>query len=248
MRLDRRVIAHRGLQRLYPENTRASVLAALEAGLDKVEIDIQLSADGVPVVHHDTDLGRMTGRSGDLRRLPWAHLARREASEPGRFGRHYRRERLCSLGALAQALARREGYSLFVELKEESLKPFGRERMLAAVAEALRPIQRRCVLISFDLPALALARRDTRFAVGLVARSLKQWRSPAAQALRAEWVFCDARWLPGSGSLKALFGRSRGAVYEVPQADRARALLARGARAIETFRADSLAQELGLFG
>jgi glycerophosphoryl diester phosphodiesterase len=246
-KLDRRVVAHRGLQRLYPENTRASVLAALDAGLDKVEIDVQLSADRVPVVHHDADLKRMTGKAGDLRRLPWARLQRLAAPEPGRFGRRYGAERLCPLKALALALARYDGYTLFVELKEESLRPFGRSAMLAAVAEALQPIQRRCVLISFDLAVLALARRDTRFPVGLVLRSWEQWASPPAKALRADWAFCDARLLPKAGGLKALFRRSRSAVYEVPQAERARALLGRGIDAIETFRADSLAQELALY-
>jgi glycerophosphoryl diester phosphodiesterase len=189
----------------------------------------------------------MAGRSADLRRLPWSRLAQMPVPEPGRFGRRYAGEKLCSLKALAQALTLYDGYTLFVELKEESLGPFGREAMLAAVAEALQPIQRRCILISFDLPVLALARRDTRFPVGLVLRSLKQWASPAAKALRADWAFCDARLLPKSGGLKPLFGASRSAVYEVPQADRARALLGRGIHAIETFRADSLAQELALY-
>jgi glycerophosphoryl diester phosphodiesterase len=247
MKLDPRVVAHRGLQRLYPENTRASVLAALDAGLDKVEIDVQLSADRVPVVHHDPDLRRMTGKAGDLRRKPWKELNAVAVPEPGRFGRRYAGEKLASLRQLALDLTLYEGYTLFVELKEESLKPFGRELMLAAVAEALQPIQHRCVLISFDLAVLQLARRDTKFPVGLVLRSWKQWASAPAKALACEWAFCDAKLLPKAGALKPLFRRSRSAVYEVPQADKARALLGRGISAIETFRADSLAQELALY-
>lgn len=242
------VVAHRGLQRLHPENTAASVLGALHAGLSQVEIDVQLSADGVPVVYHDAGLQRVSGRAGDLRRLPWARLRRTPAHEPGRFGRFHAHERICSLEQLAVALAAEPGLkTLFVELKEESLKPFGRARMLQACAEALRPIHRRCVLISFDLPVLALARRDTRFAVGPVLRSLAQLRSTALRALRPDWVFCDARLLPGQGPLRPLFGRARSAVYEVPEAPRARDLLKRGIHAIETFRSDSLLQELRAF-
>ena len=241
------VVAHRGLQRLYPENTRASVLAALDAGLTHVEIDVQLSADGVPVLHHDADLKRLSGRAGDLRRLPWSRLRRTPVPEPGRFGRRYAGLRLASLEQLASDLASRSGYTLFVELKEESLKPFGRERMLAAVAAALRPIHPRCVLISFDLPALGLARQTTRFPVGPVLRSLAQLRTAELKAMAPDWIFCSSTLLPRQGRLDRLFGRARGCVYEVPEAAKARALFSRGLSAVETFRSDTLVQELALY-
>jgi glycerophosphoryl diester phosphodiesterase len=236
------------LARIYPENTRASVIGALMTGLDKVEIDIQLSSDGVPVVLHDPTLDRLCGRSGDVRKLPWSTLKRFSAHEPGRFGRRFQAEKLSSLESLAQELAKIPGLkTLFVELKEESLFPFGRERMLQAVAEVLRPIHRRCVLISFDLDVLSLARQTTRFAVGPVLRSLKQLRSPQYQAMRPAWVFCNAKLLPRRGDLKVLFGRSKSCIYEVPDVAQARALLGRGITALETFKADTLAQELTLF-
>jgi glycerophosphoryl diester phosphodiesterase len=239
------VVAHRGLARIFPENTLESVLGALDAGLSAAEIDIQLSLDGVPVLQHDSDLKRMSGQAGDLRRLPFSKLERLRMSEPGRFGSRFH-GRLCSLARLAEALAQRTGYTLFVELKEESLKPFGRAFMLRAVAEALAPIRRRCVLISFDVEVLRLARDCTRFPVAPVLRSLGQW-SREARSMSPEWVFCDRKLLPEKGGLKALFGRSRLCVYEVPECAAALALLARGATAVESFRADSLAQELALY-
>jgi glycerophosphoryl diester phosphodiesterase len=240
------VVAHRGLARLFPENTLEAVLGAFDAGLSAAEIDIQLSADGVPVLQHDADLKRMTGKAGDLRRLPFAALKRLRMSEPGRFGRRFK-GRLTSLAGLSAALeGRRPAFTLFVELKEESLKPFGRAFMLQAVAEALAPIRKRCVLISFDREVLRLARETTRFPVAPVLRSLAQWRREA-RFLRPEWVFCDRHLLPKQGGLKALFGPARLCVYEVPEVAVARALLKRGVSAIETLRGDSLAQELALF-
>lgn len=240
------VIAHRGLARLYPENTAASVLGALRAGLEYVEIDIQLSQDGVPVLQHDADLGRMSGAVGDLRRMSFASLRRLRMPEAGRFGRRFRAEPLASLAGLARTLAAERSFTLFVELKEESLRHFGRARMVVAVAEALVPIHRRCVLISFDIACLRLVRATTRFPVGPV---LRTWAQGAGEVrgLRSEWVFCDKNLLPKSGPLGRAFGASRLAVYEVPEAEVARDLIKRGAAAIETFRADSLAQELALF-
>jgi glycerophosphoryl diester phosphodiesterase len=52
------IIAHRGLPRQHPENSLPGFAAALALGADGIELDVHLSADGVPVVHHDPHLGR----------------------------------------------------------------------------------------------------------------------------------------------------------------------------------------------
>jgi glycerophosphoryl diester phosphodiesterase len=49
------VLAHRGANRLAPENTEAAMVAALDRGADGVELDVHRSADGVLVVRHDAD-------------------------------------------------------------------------------------------------------------------------------------------------------------------------------------------------
>ncbi len=55
------VTAHRGGHRQAPENTAAAVREAIAAGAQYVEIDVQLSKDGVLVVTHDSDFSRMAG-------------------------------------------------------------------------------------------------------------------------------------------------------------------------------------------
>lgn len=47
------LVAHRGCAARYPENTLAAVAAALQEGACCVEVDVQLSADRVPVLMHD---------------------------------------------------------------------------------------------------------------------------------------------------------------------------------------------------
>jgi glycerophosphoryl diester phosphodiesterase len=49
-------IGHRGAPREYFENTMASFRRAVELGADAIELDIHVSSDGVPVVHHDPTL------------------------------------------------------------------------------------------------------------------------------------------------------------------------------------------------
>ena len=55
------VVAHRGAAGHAPENTLASIEAAIEMGADSVEIDVQETADGVVVVIHDSDLMKIGG-------------------------------------------------------------------------------------------------------------------------------------------------------------------------------------------
>jgi len=55
------IIAHRGASSHAPENTLAAFRAAIDSGADGVEFDVQLAADGVPVVIHDTTLKRTAG-------------------------------------------------------------------------------------------------------------------------------------------------------------------------------------------
>lgn len=57
-------IAHRGASRYAPENTMAAFDMALEQGTRFVELDVQLTADGVPVVHHDDSLARTVRAAG----------------------------------------------------------------------------------------------------------------------------------------------------------------------------------------
>jgi glycerophosphoryl diester phosphodiesterase len=60
------VTAHRGAKVSAPENTMAAFRAAMEAGADYIELDVQHTRDGQIVVLHDADFMRM---GGDLRKI-----------------------------------------------------------------------------------------------------------------------------------------------------------------------------------
>lgn len=64
-------LAHRGYHdaaKGRPENSRAAILAAVQAGYG-IEIDLQLSADEEVMVFHDYHLERLTGQTGSVRQL-----------------------------------------------------------------------------------------------------------------------------------------------------------------------------------
>jgi glycerophosphoryl diester phosphodiesterase len=61
---------HRGARGLYPENTIEGFEAASRLGFRSFEVDIAVTRDGVPVLHHDPHLNPDTARTGDGAWLP----------------------------------------------------------------------------------------------------------------------------------------------------------------------------------
>ena len=56
--------AHRGFSGRYPENTMLAFRKALEAGVDGIELDVQLTKDGHVVIIHDETVNRTTNGTG----------------------------------------------------------------------------------------------------------------------------------------------------------------------------------------
>ena len=69
---------HRGYSSRAPENTMAAFEAALEHGSPRIELDVQMTADGVAVVTHDTSLRRCTGCNANIYDLPYARVQQLE--------------------------------------------------------------------------------------------------------------------------------------------------------------------------
>jgi glycerophosphoryl diester phosphodiesterase len=151
------VVGHRGLGRGtvdgHPENSVGSMLAALEAGADALEVDVQRTADGSLVVHHNPTLP-------DGRFL--VELPRAEAEAAGVVG----------LDELLDAIP--PGVPVDLDLKsvlEDATDAPGR-RTSGILAPLLRAeVRRRPVLVtSFDPAALlALREREPSSAYGLIA-------------------------------------------------------------------------------
>lgn len=69
-----RIIAHRGAKHARPENTQAAFDQALAEGADGIELDLQLTRDGVPVVFHDHTLRKLGQPRQRLSALSLAEL------------------------------------------------------------------------------------------------------------------------------------------------------------------------------
>jgi len=227
------LVAHRGWAAKYPENTRVALEAAIAAGARWVEVDVQLSSDGHPVLFHDRSLERMCGVPGPVHLRTLDELRALACAERGRFGEKFAKERIAELGDLVDLVRVHPVVFAFVEIKRAAIESFGAERVLAAVVPLLEPVRARIALISFSLPFLALARTRVAFPLGAVFDHWRERDAPEARAIEAEYLFCDVDGLPARGHLDA--GKSKLALYEVADPRLALALADRGADLIETF-------------
>jgi glycerophosphoryl diester phosphodiesterase len=226
------LIAHRGNASDYPENTLPAFASALDLGLRFLELDVQLSADGVPVVIHDHRLERTTGATGSVFELRSSELAQIDASEPQRFGGRFRGTRIPLLRDVLALLKGRPEVTLFVEIKRQSLAQFGLDQVVTRVLEVLKPARAQCVVISFDLAAVCRARQISGGAIGWVLSDYDAHSRLKYEALAPEYLFCDYDKLPASGALWR--GSWRWAVYEITSMSVAQSLAERGVHYIET--------------
>ncbi|WP_051327734.1 glycerophosphodiester phosphodiesterase [Desulfatirhabdium butyrativorans] len=73
------VVGHRGFRAKYPENTLIGFRAAVDAGVEMIELDVTLSRDRHVVVMHDDTLDRTTNGKGPLRDTSWEDIRRLDA-------------------------------------------------------------------------------------------------------------------------------------------------------------------------
>jgi glycerophosphoryl diester phosphodiesterase len=142
-----RPIAHRGLHDAASgliENTAAAVQAAIAANYG-IEVDVQISADGEAMVHHDDVLGRITEGSGRLDQLTAAELKR------ARFRNSD--EHMMTLGGLCDLVGGR--VTMLVELKS---RYDGDSRLPARVATVLGGYRGPVAPMSFDPRQMAMLR------------------------------------------------------------------------------------------
>ena len=149
-------IAHRGGGTLAPENTLAAFRTGAAMGYRAFECDAKLSADGVCILMHDSDLRRTTNERGWVRKRSWCELSRLDAGSW--HSPMYAGEPVPTLEAVLRWCAG-QGFSLNVEIKPDR----GLEEPTAhAVAAQVREVVRvwrgaRVWLSSFSVKALTVA-------------------------------------------------------------------------------------------
>lgn len=179
--LTARPIAHRGLHDASGaiENTATAFTSAIAGGYG-IECDLQISADGEAMVHHDDALGRLTEGSGRLADMSATQI------KTARFKQTS--DRILTLAELCELVAGRA--TLVLELKSHF---DGDRRLVERAASVLATYRSPVATMSFD-PAMVEQLRQIapRLTRGIVAErhyAHHEWdRMPAAQKLRLAFL------------------------------------------------------------
>jgi glycerophosphoryl diester phosphodiesterase len=222
-----RPVAHRGLHDGVSviENTLSSVAAAVATGYG-VEVDLQITADGEAMVHHDDALGRLTEGVGRLADMTAADLKRVSFKQTT--------DRMMTLGDLLDLVAGRT--TLLVELKSHW---DGDRRLVERVAQVLGNISAPVAVMSFD-PRQVSALRELapHLTRGIVAEHWRPQAEPVTGGMnrsaywqavfrsRAQFIAYHVKDLPAAAPLMArkMLGLPLLAWTVRSEDDRARAL------------------------
>ncbi len=179
-------IAHRGASGRYPENTLAAFAAAIDAGAQMCELDVQLTRDGAIVVMHDDRVDRTTDGRGAVCALTLEELKRLDAGV--RFGREFEGERIPTLEEVFALIDGRCGLNIEIKAARATaakVKDVDGGPACGAGASSASGASTICGLVcnmivaqralatamvsSFDWPALAIVRHlEPRVRIGLL--------------------------------------------------------------------------------
>lgn len=121
------LIGHRGAAGVAPENTLSAVMAGSQSGADFVEIDVQLSSDGVPFIFHDDTPARTTNvedifperANAPITSFSWDELQQLDAGSY--FSEAFTGQRIPHFDAVADSLTGNTG--VFIEIKSPAKSP-----------------------------------------------------------------------------------------------------------------------------
>ncbi len=237
-----RIIAHRGLSSRTPENTLASVRAAIDLGVPMVEVDVHLTADDEVVVIHDRTLQRTTTGNGAVRAYLLSELRAYDAGSW--FDPAFADERIPTLREILSLTPRDRG--LNVEIKSYRFHDIDPDHLASRVTSVVREAgdMGRVLFTSFDHSILAAVRRkESGASIGFLngwMRSLLRHPLRLTRELDADVFICARQEFRQSYLEEAHAGGVSVFVYTVNDPQEAQRLSNAGVDGIITDVADRL--------
>ena len=236
------IIGHRGAAARAPENTLAGLRMAKRLGVSWIEVDVQITRDGCPILIHDARLERTTDGHGLVGDHALAEIAALDAGS--RFAREFRGEKVPRLEEAVAVLSELALAAIF-ELKGPPGRGSETARATLAVLRRLWPARLPIMLSSSDEAALAAVQDEA----SSIARALIVKTVPADWLERIERLGCAAlhageRALDAATVAKVAARLPLGA-YTVNQPERAAELIEWGIAAVFTDYPDVILSAVG---
>ncbi len=132
------IFGHRGASRVAPQNTLAAFRRAAELGADGVELDVHLTAEGIPVVIHDARVDATTDGKGRVAELTLPQV--KELDAGAHFDAAFAGERIPTLEEVLAEVGQR--LIINIELKPSAKSSGGLEEAVVAVVRRMGMLER----------------------------------------------------------------------------------------------------------
>ncbi|VAW73926.1 hypothetical protein MNBD_GAMMA12-3742 [hydrothermal vent metagenome] len=190
------IAAHRGYAAAYPENTLPAIEAAVAAGIMAVEIDVQFSKDGVPILLHDVDFKRVAECATNVLHTNFTDLKSIVIAEHHKFADKFNHVSVCTLSELVEFMLKNPRLMVFVEIKHESVDHFGEAFIINQLNNILHKVKQQCVIISISSKFIKRIREQFFYCVGYILTLWDESNLGKAQWLRPEFVICNHQKIP----------------------------------------------------
>jgi len=241
------LVAHRGYSGRYPENTLLAFEAAYQHGARYMELDLQLSSDRVPILHHDISLKRMSGVDLDIRDTKAKQVKAMNASYPQRFEEEFSDNRFTSFKKYCKWMARNDDVTTFVEIKQESIDRLGIPVLMDEVHKRIlsTDTESQCVIISFNHEVIEYTRKISSMRTGWVLPAWNDENRLISIDLKPDFLFCDTDSFPRDDN-DVWKGSWQWALYNLDDVNSAIEMANRGIPFLETNQIGTLMAHDGL--
>ena len=188
------VIGHRGACGYAPENTLASIRAAVELEIQCVEFDVKLTKDFQPILFHDTFLGRTSNGRGQVSQYTLKEL---KALDVGSwYNSRFSGERIATLDEALEILVSRS-IGAMIELKPSPGQETQTGQIVAKYLQKKWPETLPMpIIISFSEASLLAALNVTKkFSIGLNMRRIPFGWKKKLDSLGAKSLHCRHQYL-----------------------------------------------------
>lgn len=232
------LVAHRGDLSRFPENSLQGFEQLIDQGAKLLELDLQMTADNVPVLHHDKSMKRILGVDRNIGDTPFEELS----NYPFISKKNTHDATLVSLEQFVQLLEKFPQVTVFVEIKVSVRQIFG-TAALDKIIRILQPVVSQCRIISFSYKTLSYIQLQTDIGLGYVLPDWSYKTRLKAEKLQADYLVVDYKFMPQKAN-ELWPGKWDWMVYVIDQVKAIRSMEQLGVRYLETNRYIDLFEEL----
>jgi glycerophosphoryl diester phosphodiesterase len=243
------LIAHRGYSSRYPENTLIAYQAAYDCGARLVELDLQLTADLIPFLHHDLSIKRTADVDEVICKINSTQLEAHAAHYPQRFGDEFSDNTFTRFKIFCEWLKIHSDVTAFVEIKQESIDHFDLATVMESIYKQIldTETQSQCIIISFNHKVIEYTQKKSTMKTGWVLSAWNVNSFKQLTTLKPDFVFCDIDLLPKK-NIDIWRGNWEWAIYNLDDVNSAIALANRDIQFIETNEIGTLMNSKQLLG